>query len=164
MNAESNIHAGALSQAPDVSATLAPDEHAPPVPAAFVPVERGGPYLHAMGPLYQRPADDGTVVIALRVTPRHTNTLGVAHGGMLMTLADGSMGINVALARAGASPHQPTVTTTLSHEFLSSARVGDWLEAHTRIRRNGQRIVFVDCVIKTGERDVLHASGTFLPL
>jgi len=117
------------------------------VPPGYAALERGGAWFRALGPLYQRQADDGTVIVAVRVSASHANVMGIAHGGMLMTLADGAMGINLNLLR-----------------FLSAAQVGDWLEAHTRIRRNGKRLAFVECTLKVGEREVLHASGTFLPI
>ncbi|WP_179405483.1 PaaI family thioesterase [Burkholderia guangdongensis] len=147
--------------APAPTSTPAP---APAAPAGYTTLERGGAYFRALGSTYQRLADDGTVVVAVRVDASHANIIGVAHGGMLMTLADGAMGINLNLSRAGTAKSQAVVTTTMSSEFLSAAQVGDWLEAHTRIRRNGRRIVFVDCTLKVGEREVLHASGTFLPI
>jgi len=134
------------------------------IPAGYTVLERGGVYFQALGPLYQRVAEDGTLVIAVRVADKHANLLGVAHGGMLMTLADSAMGINVGLARPGSQAAQSSVTTMLSNEFLSPARIGDWLEARTRIRRNGQRVVFVDCTLTVGEREVMHSSGTFLPI
>ncbi|WP_322012137.1 PaaI family thioesterase [Paraburkholderia sp. J12] len=134
------------------------------VPEGYAPIERGGPYFRALGPLYARPAADGGLIVAVRVREAHANSLGIAHGGMLMTLADGAMGINLNLLRATASGTQATVTTTLTSEFLAAARVGDWLEAHASVRRNGRRIVFAQCSLRVGEREVLHASGTFLPL
>ena len=134
------------------------------VPPGYAALERGGAWFRALGPLYQRQADDGTVIVAVRVSASHANVMGIAHGGMLMTLADGAMEINLNLLRSGERMKQSTVTTTLSSEFLSAAQVGDWLEAHTRIRRNGKRLAFVECTLKVGEREVLHASGTFLPI
>lgn len=134
------------------------------VPDGYTPFERGGPWFRTLGPLYARPDGHGGMVLALRIGEKHANTLGIAHGGMLVTLADGAMGINLSLRRPATRAAQSTVTATLTSEFLSAARVGDWLEAHVHIRRNGRRIVFAECTLKVGEREVLHAGGTFLPV
>jgi uncharacterized protein (TIGR00369 family) len=135
-----------------------------PVPPGYTTLERGGAYFRALGPLYQRRGEDGSIVIALRVNEDHANVIGVAHGGMLLTFADSAMGINLHTSADGDRMKQSAVTTTLSSEFLSAAKMGEWLEAHTRIRRRGKRMMFVDCTLMVGEREVLHASGTFLPI
>ncbi|WP_322012742.1 PaaI family thioesterase [Paraburkholderia sp. J12] len=151
-----------------------PDGQALSVPEGYRLFEHGGPYFSSLGAVYARPVPEGRTVFALRIAEQHTNILGVAHGGMLVTLADAAMGtcIGFALAASGrqsgepaSTSHanrQPSVTTTLSTEFLASARVGDWLEAHAFVRRLGRRMVFTDCSLRTGEREVLHASGTFM--
>jgi len=135
------------------------------VPHGFEPYSRGGPYLRALGPVYTRHVPGSTMVIAVRVDPAHTNSLGLAHGGMLLTLADGTMGdcVGTALSPPDGA-RKSSVTTTLTTEFFSAARIGDWLEAHASIRRKGRRIIFAECVLRVGEREVLHASGTFVPV
>ncbi|RYF04397.1 MAG: hypothetical protein EOO78_04415, partial [Oxalobacteraceae bacterium] len=55
--------------------------NAEPVPPGFEPLQRGGPYAAALGPLYLRRDGEG-IVIALRVEQRHTNMRGIAHGGI----------------------------------------------------------------------------------
>lgn len=144
--------------------TLPANDASNDVPEGYTPFERGGPYFRALGPLYTRPTSTGGLVVAVRIREAHANALGIAHGGMLVTLADGAMGVNLSLTRPSTRNAQSTVTTTLHTEFLSAARVGDWLEAHANVRRNGRRIVFAECTLKVGEREVLHANGTFLPL
>ncbi|TAM03873.1 MAG: PaaI family thioesterase [Paraburkholderia sp.] len=134
------------------------------VPDGYTLFEHGGPYFRALGPLYTRPATAGGLIVAVRVKAAHTNPLGIAHGGMLLTLADGTLGIYLSQAPHAQRGAHVTVTTTLNSEFLSAAHVGDWLEAHARVRRNGRRIVFAECTLRVGEREVLHTSGTFLPI
>ena len=102
------------------------------VPPAFKPLHVGGAYFQQLGPVYSRAVDGGGVIIALRVSERHLNIQGITHGGMLVTLADGALGINIAMARERRSAQ---VTVSLSADFLSGGRLGDWLEAHTTITR-----------------------------
>lgn len=117
----------------------------------------GGPWFQSLGPIYTR-RTEACAVLALRVAERHLNIQGVAHGGMLTTLADNALGMNVALARGirGAQ-----VTVSLTADFLSSARAGDWLEAHVVINRLGQRMAFANCDLKVGDKLVLRSSAVF---
>lgn len=129
-----------------------------PVPDGFTPLKRGGPYFSQLGPLYHRRDERDRVVLALRVGPEHTNMVGITHGGMLMTFADGALGINLSIAKG---KPRSSVTVHLSSDFLSSARPGDWLEAHVEIRRMGARLSFADCELRVGDRVCLRASGVF---
>ncbi len=79
-------------------------------PEGFVPVESTGPFMATLGPLYYRPVEGG-VIIALRIAENHLNRRGIAHGGMLVTLADSAMGMNLARAR---EPRLWTVTNSSS--------------------------------------------------
>jgi acyl-coenzyme A thioesterase PaaI-like protein len=82
----------------------------------------------------------------------------MTHGGMLTTLADGALGINLALARGKRGAQ---VTVSLTADFLSGARVGDWLEAHVVVTRMGQRLAYANCDLKVGARHVLRSSAVF---
>lgn len=128
------------------------------VPPGFRPYERHSPYFSALGPLYIREDESGGLIMALRVEGKHLNMGGVAHGGMLLTFADGAMSANLALARV---PRQRSVTVSLSSEFLASTRAGDWLEAHVMLRKIGGKLAFGDCELRVGERRILHASAVF---
>jgi len=128
------------------------------VPVGFRPLHVGGAYFQQLGPVYARRVEGTGVVIALRVAEGHLNIQGITHGGMLATLADGALGINIALARQQRSAQ---VTVSLTADFLSGGRLGDWLEAHTTITRMGQRMAYASCDLKVGARHVLRSSGVF---
>ena len=135
------------------------DETAEPgIPEGFRRLDAGGPYFRLMGPVYTRRSEAGTAIIALHVAPHHLNIQGVTHGGMLTTLADSALGINLSLAlgRRGAQ-----VTVSLTADFLSAAREGDWLEAHVVITRLGKRLAYANCDLKVGDRHVLRSSAVF---
>ena len=135
----------------------APDPAAD-IPAGFVRRVSGGPYFRALGDIYWRPLDSGGAVIALRVAESHLNIQGFTHGGMLTTLADGALGINIALARGHRGGQ---VTVSLTADFLASARLGDWLEAHVTVTRMGQRLAYANCDLKVGHRHILRSSAVF---
>jgi uncharacterized protein (TIGR00369 family) len=129
-----------------------------PVPQGFEPLKRGGPYFSQLGPLYHRPGPSGTLVLGLRVDVSHTNMVGITHGGMLMTFADGALGINLSVAKG---VPRSSVTVHMSSDFIEAARAGDWLEAHVHIRKLGLRLSFADCELTVGERTILRASAVF---
>ncbi len=127
------------------------------IPEGFQPLDRGGPFLRLLGPLYHR-REAGGIVIALRIEERHLNTRGIAHGGMLVTLADSALGIALSMSR---SPPQPMVTVSLTTDFADVARRGDWLEARVDIQKVGSRMAFANCYLSVEERRILRASGVF---
>jgi uncharacterized protein (TIGR00369 family) len=127
------------------------------VPQGFKPLNRGGPFLSQLGPLYLK-KDGEHYIVGLRIEDRHTNIRGIAHGGMLLTLADSALGIVLSSSR---TPPQPMVTVNLSTDFVESANPGDWVEAHVDIQRVGTRLAFANCYLMVGERRILRASGVF---
>jgi len=131
------------------------------IPQGFKKLQRGSsPFLSSLGPLYAK-GDGSAVVIGLRIEERHLNTRGVAHGGMLVTLADSALGIVIAMLR---SPPQPMVTVNLSADFADVARAGDWVEARVEVQKMGRRLAFASCHLWVGERRILRASGIFAHL
>ena len=132
------------------------------VPEGYEPLVHGGPYFRALGAIYGRPAPDEGLVVALRVDDAHLNMQGLTHGGMLTTLADGALGITIGLAQLRArGRRQAQVTVSLNADFLSSAKVGDWLEAHVAITRMGQRMAFANCDLRVAGKQVLRANAVF---
>jgi uncharacterized protein (TIGR00369 family) len=128
------------------------------VPEGFKALRRGSsPFLSSLGPLYAR-KDGESLVIGLRIEEKHLNTRGVAHGGMLVTLADSALGIVIASLRA---PPQPMVTVNLTADFADAAKEGDWVEARVDVQKLGKRLAFANCHLWVGEKRILRASGIF---
>ena len=98
-------------------------------------------------------------VVATRIAAHHTNSLAIAHGGMLATLADTAFGV-VLPYRLGL--RVAPVTVSLNVDYVSAARPGDWVEAHVDLHKAGRRISNASCLLRVGERLVLRASGTFM--
>lgn len=126
-------------------------------PAGFEPLQRGGPYMASLGPLYCRRTDQD-ITIAMRIEAKHTNMRGIAHGGMLSSLADSALGIGLTLYCEG---RHSFVTVNLSTDFVDAARPGDWVEARVDVQRLGRRMAFANCFLQVGERRILRASGVF---
>lgn len=128
------------------------------IPQGFKALRRGSsPFLSSLGPLYARSEGDA-VVIGLRIEEKHLNTRGVAHGGMLVTLADSALGIVIAMSR---TPPQPMVTVNLTTDFADVARAGDWVEARVDVQKIGKRLAFASCHLWVGGKRILRASGIF---
>jgi len=127
-------------------------------PEGWKPLKRGGPFLHMLGPLYYRKDEQGRPIIAMRMEEKHLNTRGIAHGGMLVTLADSALGIALSMSR---TPPQPMVTVSLTTDFVEAAKQGDWMEAHVDVQRVGKRLAFANCYLVVGDRRILRASGVF---
>ncbi|MGZ6142640.1 MAG: PaaI family thioesterase [Myxococcales bacterium] len=128
------------------------------IPEGFKALRRGSsPFLTSLGPLYAK-GEGGAAIIALRIEEKHLNTRGVAHGGMLLTLADSALGIVIAMSR---TPPHPMVTVNLTADFAGAARAGDWVEARVDIQKIGKRLAFANCYLWVGDRRILRASGIF---
>jgi len=108
----------------------------------------GGFHVHA-----QRP------VLGLRIGAEHLNSICIAHGGLLATLADTAFG--VLLKRLLSLPGSPP-TVSLSLDYLSPARAGDWVEAEVELHKAGRRIVNASCMLRAGGRTLVRASGVFM--
>jgi len=128
------------------------------VPEGFRALRRGSSrFLSSLGTLYAKGEGKGAV-IGLRIEEKHLNTRGVAHGGMLVTLADSALGIVIAWSR---TPPWPMVTVNLTADFVEVAREGDWVEARVDLQKLGKRLAFATCHLWVGEKRILRASGIF---
>ncbi len=127
------------------------------IPAGFEPAKRVGPFLDLFGPIYVK-RDGERRIVATRVVEKHLNTRGIVHGGMLVTLADSALGINLAYF---GDPPRPMVTVSLTTDFVYAANLGDWIEAHADIQKIGARLAFANCYLQVGDKRILRASGVF---
>lgn len=137
------------------------DESKPPAsdpPAGYKPLFRTSPFLDHNGPFFYRENGDGTFVVGLRIQPKHANARGVAHGGILMTLCDISLGYRTTRSQ---TPSPLIVTASVKTDFAGSAKIGDWVEAHVDVHKVGGRLAFANCYLKVGEERIVHASAVF---
>jgi acyl-coenzyme A thioesterase PaaI-like protein len=111
------------------------DDSKPPAsdpPAGYKPLFRTSPFLDHNGPFFYRENGDGTFIVGLRIQPKHANARGVAHGGILMTLCDISLGYRTTRSQ---TPSPLIVTASVKTDFAGSAKIGDWVEAHVDVHR-----------------------------
>ena len=127
------------------------------IPERFGLWPRNSNFLQMVGPLYYRSDSDG-LVFGLRIHERHANGRGIAHGGLLTTVADLALGHNCGRL---VGPTQTLFTTSLTIDFVASAMIGDWLETHTDVQQTGKRLGFANCYLTVGDRRIARASGIF---
>ena len=123
-------------------------------PEGFAPITDEGAFVQHIGPLLGR---DG--VVGMTIDERHTNSFGKAQGGVLATLVDFANAHNVRRASKEESPSVATVSLTV--DYLGSADEGDWVEAHVTVERLGGTLAFVDCSVKTGDREIVRGRAVF---
>jgi acyl-coenzyme A thioesterase 13 len=127
------------------------------IPPGFAPIDPTSPFNELAGPFYVK-RDDATFTIGMLVEPKHQNSRGIVHGGMICTLIDFAMGY---AARYVTDPPRSLVTSSLAVDFAANARPGDWIEARTDVMRPGTRVSFVNCFVYLGDVRIARGSGTF---
>lgn len=128
------------------------------IPAGFEPADFTPGFLDHGGPYYLGPVVEGARVVGLLICPHHINYQDAAHGGVISTFAD------VALSHAVYDAERPRLTpstVTLTVNYLSGARLGDWLEARVKIDRLGGRTAYTSGGIWRGPEQVATMSGVF---
>jgi uncharacterized protein (TIGR00369 family) len=128
------------------------------IPRDFRPLFRTSPVLELIGPLYCR-GEGVELVIGLRVEAKHCNARGTIHGGILATLADVALGYTMAFS---STPPVGLVTANLTLDFAGTARIGDWLETHVDVQKQGSRLSFANCYITADSQRIVRASAVFL--
>lgn len=112
-----------------------------------------------MGPLYEKIGTDGDYTRAFMVEEHHTNGMGNCHGGMLMAFADVAFGHVISI-----SAHKYWVTVRLLTDFLSGARLGEWIEGSGEIVGTEDDFYTVQGRIWCGDRTILTGSAVFKAL
>ncbi len=133
------------------------DQDAAP-PAGFEPLFRSSPFLETAGPFFYRKESDGNFVVGVRVLPKHANTRGGAHGGLLMTLIDIALGYRAAFSQ---QPPAALTTASLSADFAGAAKVGDWVEAHVDVHKVGSRLAFANTFLMVNGERIVRANAVF---
>lgn len=127
------------------------------VPAGFEQLPFGMGFTDVIQPCY-RQLEGETLRFGLLVQKQHSNTMGICHGGVLMTLADiaAASGVNAARGTMAGSP-----TINLSLDFIAAGRMGEWLEAEIAQVTVKRRFGFCSGLINGPRGVVARFNGTF---
>ena len=127
-------------------------------PDGFRPLNWFTGFGRAIGPIYERVIGQD-YVRGFLVSDYHTNGMGNCHGGMLTAFADISFGHAVSLHLS-----RHWVTVRLLSDFVSGAKLGDWVEGTGTIVGIDDDFVTVTGRIWVGERTILSGTGVFKAL
>ena len=127
------------------------------VPTGFVKIPQMRTFTDTLQPIYRRREGD-RVSVGLVVAPQHSNSMGICHGGALMTLADiaAATGVNVARGTRSGTP-----TVNLSMDFINAARIGQWVQADIHLVTIKRRFGFCSGVISHSDDVLARFNGTF---
>jgi uncharacterized protein (TIGR00369 family) len=127
------------------------------LPAGFRPFAASGDFIAAIGPLYLRHEGD-LVQLGFRVEQRHTNPLGVCHGGMLASFCDMLLPISAIRKSAEVSTRfLPTINLQL--DFLAPAPLGAWVQGEAQVLRVTRSMVFAQGLVTADDAIAVRASG-----
>lgn len=127
------------------------------IPEGFVEFPVPDRFVQLSGPLMIKPEPDG-LRAGLLLDERHGNPMGVAHGGLLVTVADMVMGVGSGFVTGIRWPH-PTIT--LNCDFVRGAKLGHWLEGKAIVTRRTINFCFCRTELVCDGEVVLNASGVF---
>jgi uncharacterized protein (TIGR00369 family) len=132
---------------------------APALPAGFTPLTIGGEFIVANGPLYER-FDGADYRLGFRVERRHTNTMGICHGGMMATFCD--MLLPITAFRSTEALHGRFLpTVSLQVDYLAPAPLGAWVEGRAQVLRITRSMAFVQGLVDADGQLAARVSGVF---
>lgn len=115
-------------------------------------------FMTVVEPIYARTDDpDNIVTFGFWAQPKHGNIHDMVHGGALFTVAD--MALGAAIAKSIGAPE--CVSLSITTDFISAVRVGDWVECEAELLKKGRNVAFVRCTMRVDDKVVLNASGSF---
>ncbi len=126
------------------------------VPEGYVMRQWRKGFSNLIGPVFEKADNAGHYALGFRVAEQHTNGMDVCHGGMLMAFADLAFGRVISIQRL-----QYWVTVRMVTDFISSARVGEWVEGHATISAEDGDFITATGRVWVGDRTVLSGSGLF---
>jgi acyl-coenzyme A thioesterase PaaI-like protein len=129
------------------------------IPDGFVPLEQGGTFLDHVGGLLWRRHEDRTDT-CLVLEPHHLNPNGTAHGGLLLTMLDITLGAT-AESYLGVVDGRHPATIQLSTSMLAPARDGELVLGEAVVDGSSRTVTFVSGRLHCAGRSLLTASAVF---
>jgi acyl-coenzyme A thioesterase PaaI-like protein len=124
-------------------------------PPGFEPHLSAGGYSRHNGPFYQK-LEGHNNYRGFYVLERHCNSMGIAHGGLLVSFVDALLGLSVyRLTR------RAPITVRLTSDFIASAKLGDWVEGKGTVIKADDEVIFVNAKVYVADKTVLTAQGVF---
>ncbi len=115
-----------------------------------------GAFRELVGPFYVRERD-GKLEYCFRVQPKHDNTEGRAHGGMIMSFCDEALGMAAVRARPGVR----LVTISFDCQFIGGATEGSLVVLEPQVIKTTASLVFLRGLCLTNGQTVAACSGVW---
>jgi acyl-coenzyme A thioesterase PaaI-like protein len=112
-------------------------------------------FIGLVGPVFRRACGEHDEY-GFRADPKHANMRHFVQGGMLMTFADWAFG-RTAWQAAG----RGVATVQFDMQFVSAARMGDFVETRPEVVRRTAALVFMRGTLLSGTRVVATAHGVW---
>ena len=128
-----------------------------PPPPGFERHFRQSPLTDPWEPLWSRDTETG-FSMGLHLAPPHTNSRGMAHGGLIGAIADNCMGLACGRRLGGDTR---LVTVNLAVDFLGVAALGQWLSWDAAVVKAGRTLAFATCLVSADGKPVARANATF---
>ena len=142
----------------DFSSDPMPAARALDIPEGFRAVSVGGPFMAHTGPLYARWTGE-RLQLGFRVEHRHTNPLGICHGGMMASFAD--MLLPCASMYQGTGERRFLPTISLQVDYLGSSALGAWVQGEGDVLRTTRNMLFAQGLVTADGAPVMRVSGIF---
>jgi uncharacterized protein (TIGR00369 family) len=126
------------------------------IPEGFERHFRQSPVTDPWEPLYSK-RTEAAIVLGLRVATPHTNSRGLAHGGLITSLADAAMGLSCATKLGNTR----LVTVSMAIDFVGPAAIGHWLAIETDVIKTGSTLCFAQCAVTADGVMCARANATF---
>jgi len=108
------------------------------------------------GPFWLYSDEAGGRTAGLIIDDRHCNShMGTLHGGAAMTFADIALGWGASQAIGGTN----CATVSLQTQFVSVARVGEFITCRPEVVRASAQMVFMRGLVMADDRAVASAEG-----
>lgn len=98
----------------------------------------------------------GEAEAEMKVSPKFSNSHGIAHGGFIVALADSTMGVAIRTLNLR------VVTIEMNTSFLAPAEIGEKLRAVSRVIHRGNQLIVAEAeVYKENNKLAAKSRGTF---
>jgi uncharacterized protein (TIGR00369 family) len=128
------------------------------VPDGFEPIAFGGEFITLNGPLFMRERA-GVFQLGFCVESRHTNPMGICHGGMMASFCD--MLLPMAAHRHVSVGFRFLPTINLQIDYLATVAQGAWVQGQAEVLRSTRTLVFVQGLVHADDKPVARVSGIF---
>jgi uncharacterized protein (TIGR00369 family) len=129
------------------------------IPAGFEPVLQPETFIGLVAGIHWARRQN-SVETCLVIAKHHTNPIGTAHGGVILTLLDLTLGASVQEHIGHDGPGHPA-TITLSTSFISGAREGDLLVGEATVDSATRTMSFVSGRVHVNGKTIATASAVF---